>query len=433
MILAIEKQTSLLSKKLATKLEVNLNRFRICDILLLKIEGMQPMKALTYLQDLTYNIRLARIPITMMHLVVLIGSLCLQSTAGLSIQQTVQCILLFIMYTLIHWCSDTILPKLRSLYFYLQGLIILFCTIIMPDASPIIVLGLMPIFMIQGMFYFQQAIKLVLLVLGYMVFYSIMMYIHFGVEYLWLFIALFVIIFVFLNLVLYLFNQKDAENMELQYYIKELQTANKKIGELTLQNERQRMARDLHDTLAQRLVGLILKLDASEAHLKKGNVEKVEMIILSAKEQAKESLADARKVIDNLRLFKADESFPERATEEIAQLQFLYNIPISLDMVNAPALTAPVEEHILSILKEAVTNVYKHANATKVSIAIEEQDGYVIVRIADDGNGIAIDRDLQKLGHYGILGMEERVKLIQGRLTIENVNGTCITLTIPLK
>lgn len=391
------------------------------------------MKALRYFQNLQYNIKLARLPITMMHFIVLLGVLGLQYTVALSTPQAVLGVLFFSVYTGLHWYSDIILAKFKALYFYLQGFIILFCTIVMPDASPIIVLGLMLIFIIQGMFYFQQAYKLVLLVLGYLTFYIIVMYIHFGVEYLWLFIAIFVIIFVFLNLVFYLINQKDAENMELQYYVKELQLANKKIEQLTLQNERQRMARDLHDTLAQRLVGLILKLDASDAHLKKGNISKVETILLSAREQAKESLVDARKVIDDLRLSMSYESFTERVTEEMAQLQFLYSIPIALDLEKTPTLTAPVEDHILSILREAVTNVYKHADASNISITIAQQSEVVLVQIADDGKGIQLEDDIQKPGHYGLLGMEERVKLMQGRLMIENANGTHITVTIPVK
>ena len=390
------------------------------------------MKAINYFQRLQYNIELARIPITMMHFIVLIGVLFMQSTVRISVSQTLLCIGLFTVYTWLHWHSDTILLKIKSLYFYLQGIIILACTVLLPDASPLIILGLMLVFIIQGMFYFQQAAKLTMLVLGYMCFYIASMYIHFGAEYLWLFIAIFVILFVILHLVLYLFNQKDVENMELQYYIEELKLANQKIEQLTLKQERERMARDLHDTLAQRLVGLILKLDASEAHLKKGNVEKVETILLSAKEQARGSLADARKVIDDLRLAKSDESFTERVTEEMAQMQYLYNIPIQLTMGDLHCPTA-VEEHILSILKEAVTNVYKHAEATKVSITIKEQHHSLIVQIIDNGKGIEVEQDLHKQGHYGILGMKERVRLMQGQVTIEKENGTCITLAIPLE
>ena len=390
------------------------------------------MKALNYFQKLQYNIELARMPITAMYVIVLIGAHFMQSTVRISLSQALLCIALFTVYSLLHWYSDSILVKMESLYFYLQGFIILICAVLMPDASPLIVLGLMPGYIIQGLYFFQQVLHLVSLVLGYMCFYIAMMYIHFGIEYLWLFIALFVGLFVFLNLILFLFNQKDVENMELQYYIGELEAANQKIEQLTLQHERERMARDLHDTLAQRLVGLSLKLDASEAHLRKGNIEKSATIIMSAKEQVRESLAEARQVIDDLRRAKSDISFTERVAEEMAQLQYVYSLPIQLTVDNITC-TAVIEEHILSILKEAVTNVYKHAEATAVSIAIKLHQGTLLVKIADDGKGIDVDFDLQKQGHYGILGMKERVRLMQGQVAIEKENGTCITLMIPLE
>ncbi|MGM9945012.1 MAG: sensor histidine kinase [Lysinibacillus sp.] len=282
------------------------------------------------------------------------------------------------------------------------------------------------------MFYYKQGSKLVVLILSYTAYYLVLMYIHFGLHYLWIFFSVFVMLFLLINLVLYLFNQKDAENIELQYYIEELQMANKKIEQLTLQNERQRMARDLHDTLAQRLVGLILKLDASEVHLQKGNYEKVESIIASAKDQAKESLRDARKVIDDLRLIKSNDTFQEQLQEEIAQLQFIYSIPIELKLGEV-ALSVEEQSHVLSIVKEAITNVYKHASASRIDVNLFTDSQNTIIKIRDNGIGIKLDTDLQKHGHYGILGMKERVMLMGGQLKIENVNGTCITIIIPVK
>jgi len=390
------------------------------------------MKALNYFQDLEYNLHLARIPITMMHWIVLMSVLLLQSLVAISATQVVLCILLFTIYNWLHWESDSILPKIGSIYFYIQGSIILLCTIVMPDVSPLIVLGLMPIFLIQGMYYYQQASKMIMLILGYAAFYTVLMYLRYGLEYLWVFALVFAILVVFLNLILFLFNQKEAENIDLHYYVKKLQIANQKIEQLTLQNERQRMARDLHDTLAQRLVGLILKLDASDAHIKKGNFEKVEEILHSAKKQAKESLVDARKVIDDLRLSESGKSFSERVKEELAQLQYLYHVAIVVNVENT-TLTTTIEQHILSILKEAVTNVHKHAEATKIEISLYKQKEQYIVKIADNGKGIGLEQDLQKGGHYGILGMSERIQLMNGQMKVENKDGTLITLVIPVE
>ena len=390
------------------------------------------MNVIKYFQDLKYNTKLSRIPVTMIHIIVLIGSIFIQYLFDISLLQCILNTILFFIYSLFHWYSDYFFKKSSTLYFVIQGTLILICTFIMPNASPLIVLGLMPILIIQGMFYYKQGSKLVVLILSYTAYYLVLMYIHFGLHYLWIFFSVFVMLFLLINLVLYLFNQKDAENIELQYYIEELQMANKKIEQLTLQNERQRMARDLHDTLAQRLVGLILKLDASEAHLQKGNYEKVESILSSAKDQAKESLSDARKVIDDLRLTKSSDTFQEQLQEEIAQLQFIYSIPIELKLGEV-ALSVEEQSHILSIVKEAITNVYKHANASRIDVNLFTDSQNTIINIRDNGIGIKLYTDLQKHGHYGILGMKERVMLMGGQLKIENVNGTCITIIIPVK
>lgn len=390
------------------------------------------MNVIKYFQDLKYNTKLSRMPVTMIHIIVLIGSIFIQYLVDISMLRCILNIILFFIYSLFHWHSDYFLKKSSTLYFVIQGIIILICTLIMPNASPLIVLGLMPILIIQGMFYYKQGSKLVILILSYTSYYLVLMYINFGLHYLWIFFSVFVMLFLLINLVLYLFNQKDAENIELQYYIEELQMANKKIEQLTLQNERQRMARDLHDTLAQRLVGLILKLDASEAHLQKGNHEKVKSIVASAKDQAKESLSDARKVIDDLRLTKSNDSFQEQLLEEISQLQFIYRIPINLKLGEV-ALSIEEQSHVLSIVKEAITNIYKHANASRIDVILFKESQNTIIKIQDNGIGIIIETDLQKHGHYGILGMKERVMLIGGQLKIENVNGTCITIIIPVK
>lgn len=390
------------------------------------------MGELNYFHHLKFNTKLSRKPVMIIHFLLLIGTIFIQYLFVLSIQQFMLTVGLFAIYSTSYWYSDFILQKSEIFYFSVQGIIILVCTYIIPNTAPIIVLGLMSILIIQGMFYFRQGSKFIILIVCYMIFYLVLMNIHFGPDYLWLFFIVYLVVFFGIILILYLFNQKDAENMELQYYIEELQVANKKIEQLTLQNERQRMARDLHDTLAQRLVGLILKLDASEAYLQKGNLEKVEAILTSAKIQAKESIHDARKVIDDLRLAKSNETFEEQLKEEITQLHFIYKIPIEVK-VEEIALSIAEESHILSIVKEAITNIHKHANANNIKIEICRINHHCVIKIQDDGKGISLNTDLQKQGHYGILGMKERAQLMNGQLEIESVNGTCITIIIPVK
>lgn len=379
-----------------------------------------PKSTIMEKMSIHYDLERARLPITIMHLIVFIGVIFIQYMEGFSFKQLLSAFVLVAIYSAIHWYSNVLLPKLRAGYFYLLCLIIAVCAFIVPEASPIIMIGLMPIVMIQGAFYFDKLLQLIGLVVVYLIFYLYLMYAQFGMQFLWLFIVTFVVIILFMYMILYLFNQKEEEMLALH-------VANRKIKELTLQNERQRMARDLHDTLAQRLVGLILKIEVSEVYVAKSNVEEAEKILYSARIQAKESLEDIRQVIDGLRAQDLTKNFREKMSEELAQLQYLYRLTIDANIENID-VTPQQEVHLLSIVKEAMTNVYKHADATTVRVKLTESAKVIQLIIEDNGNGM---KEASEFGHYGLLGMQERAEIMQADLQIVSKNGVIITLTIP--
>ncbi len=108
--------------------------------------------------------------------------------------------------------------------------------------------------------------------------------------------------------------QYDARN-RIQSYIQELESAYMRVEELTLANERQRMARDLHDTLAQGVASLIMQLEAIDAHMQKGNIGRSQEIMKQTMIRARQTLHDARLVIDDLR--HTTNSFNEAVVEEV--------------------------------------------------------------------------------------------------------------------
>lgn len=87
----------------------------------------------------------------------------------------------------------------------------------------------------------------------------------------------------------------------MKNYLTDLKESHRKVEELTIANERQRMARDLHDTLAQGVAGLLLQLGAADAHLVNGNTVRSQQIIQKAMDSARKTLKDARGAIDDLR------------------------------------------------------------------------------------------------------------------------------------
>lgn len=390
------------------------------------------MKFIETVNKIEYNVTLARVPFTIMHAMVLLIICIFQINRGMSWQQLILAIILFSLYNTVHWFSNLLLPILKSGYFILLGLIILFLTLLIPASTIIIVLGLMPVFAVQGILYYEEKWRGIALVVGYYVFGSIMIYINFAFEDLFIFIVLFTSMLTFMAIIIQLFNQQKMENEKLQFYVEELKIANQKIEQLTLKNERQRMARDLHDTLAQRLVGLVLKLEASEIHLQQGNIEKSENIIKSAILQAKQSVQEARNVIDNLREQESLRTFLERVSEEVEELQLSTNAKIDFQTNKLIELPITLEEHILSIVSEAVHNAQKHSNASKINISLNIIQDELVLTIHDNGIGIDLN-EKYKQGHYGILGMEERAKLMHGTFLIDSENGTKIKVVIPLK
>lgn len=381
------------------------------------------MNSFHYFNKLQYDIEKARLPITIANTIVLIGVLLMHEMIQMNAFQMIACIVLIIVYSTLHWFSNAILPTFQLLYFVIQAVIMVTCAFIVPEASPIILLGLAPLFIIQGIFYYHQKWAMVTIFALYFIVYIALMLYFFHGKYIWLLLFLVVMLFVFAHTILSLFSEQEAENLELQQ-------ANERIRELTIQNERQRMARDLHDNLAQQLVGLILKLEASEVHLTKQNYEKVDTIIHSAKEQAKQTLVEARHVIDDLRLSEPKTSFQQTICDEIKHLSFQYELQIEMnvaDIVVSPA----IESNVLSIVKEALTNAYKHAQATDVSVTIQHVEDHMQLVVRDNGVGIA-QHDLQRKGHYGLMGIGERVALLGGTWQIQNERGTVMTIDIPL-
>lgn len=217
-------------------------------------------------------------------------------------------------------------------------------------------------------------------------------------------------------------------NRQLEQYAAQVQ-------ELTLTNERQRMARELHDTLAQGLAGLILQLEAADSHLTRGNTERAQAIVEQAMTRARTTLADARRAIDDLR---ASEDTPRDVAHviraEAENFRETTGIAVTLEMAQMPALDTNVKETILSTIREGLTNIARHAHARNVWIRVVLEGNAVCVTVRDDGSGFDAERAQAANGHYGLLGLRERAQLVGGELNVSSTegNGTTLVLRVPL-
>ncbi len=250
-----------------------------------------------------------------------------------------------------------------------------------------------------------------------------------------------------------LYGRQSEARTRAQALAAELETANRhlaayasQVEELTLANERQRMARELHDTLSQGLAGLILQLEAVEAHLAGSRPERARAIVRQTMEQARATLADARSAIDDLR--RAPASPPDQAAasphlwfeaivrRETDRFTAATGIPVQLEIRLPSPLADPAAlETGMRILAEGLTNAARHARASQVLLRLAQDGDCYDMLLQDDGVGFDPQGAADQAGHYGLLGMSERARLAGGTLEVTSRPGagTTLHLRLPVK
>ena len=240
-----------------------------------------------------------------------------------------------------------------------------------------------------------------------------------------------------------LYNRQVEARERAQALLSELEIAHRELAEyaarvedLTLAAERQRMARELHDTLAQGLAGLILQLEAANSHLASGRAERAKGILVQAMARARDTLADARSAIGDLRQSAAiPEDLTEAVREEADRFATATGIACTLDLATLPPLPDDIREHALRVVSEGLTNVARHAQASQVWVRLASGDDGLEVEVRDDGVGFDPADAAAQSGHYGLLGMRERARLAGGTLVVESApgKGTTLRLNVPMK
>ena len=260
---------------------------------------------------------------------------------------------------------------------------------------------------------------------------------------------------IFVIMYVLLYNRQGEARARTQALLSELEIANQhlaeyaaRVEELTLVNERQRMARELHDTLSQGLAGLILQLEAVDAHLTNNRSDRARVIVQQTMLQARTTLSDARRAIADLRqvqTVKADitEAIRELAktTPEIAH--FIESVGIAnecqleIDLQQnrfSDTIPAALYDVIKSTVAEALINISRHAHASLVQVRLVGNENNIVLNIHD--NGVGFDPEAAgwaQSGHYGILGMRERARLAGGTLEVKSKpgEGTTVILRLP--
>jgi signal transduction histidine kinase len=196
--------------------------------------------------------------------------------------------------------------------------------------------------------------------------------------------------------------------------------------------ERTRIARDLHDTLAQHLAGITIQLDAAAERLRTEDREGRDLLE-TAREMAAHSMDQTRLAIWDLRSpTLAREGLPAALLETLQPLAEQRAVGLKLEMQGAPRrFGGPAENHVFRIAHEAAANALRHADPRLISITVAFGDENVSVRVADDGCGFDVPAlEALPAGHFGLRGMLERSKKLNARLLIESRPGAGSALTV---
>ena len=204
----------------------------------------------------------------------------------------------------------------------------------------------------------------------------------------------------------------------------------------TVLAERNRMARDIHDTLAQGFVGISLQLEAVGKMLDESPHRAKQHLDL-AQNMVSHSLTEARRSVWDLRSHALDSADLATALSDIArQLTSGTSVQAQLSVVGTPRrFDDAIENNLLRIGQEALTNTMKHARATKIHIELSFHAEYIQLGIRDDGCGFdANDQPHSGKGHFGLIGMRERVERLKGQLQLKSRPGagTEILIKVPV-
>jgi signal transduction histidine kinase len=206
-----------------------------------------------------------------------------------------------------------------------------------------------------------------------------------------------------------------------------------------IDDERQRIARELHDGLAQLLGYVSTKAMAVRLMLKNGQTEAAHQHLLQLEEAARELYVDVRQTILDLKM-TGQSGAGLTATLKEFTAQFSRLSGLSVELAIAPAveslsLTAEIELQLLRIVQEALTNVRKHASATKVWISLRISDGVLELRVSDDGQGFDPEHvPTTHWPHFGLSTMHERAKAIGAEFDLDSElgAGTRIMVRLPV-
>jgi len=223
--------------------------------------------------------------------------------------------------------------------------------------------------------------------------------------------------------------QSDQLLDELQLAHTQLKEYAGQAEELATAKERNRLARELHDSVAQTLYGLTLQAEAAARELNHGNTDKASEQLREIRDSAQQSLQETRLLIFELRpAILEQEGLAAALRNRLEAVESRSGLKTQVQLQEMDQLSAGVEAGLYGIANEALNNILKHARATSIRVMLKNESNKVVLEIQDNGMGFIVNA---VSGGLGLRGMTERAQQFGGDLQIKSgTNGTTIRVEV---
>jgi signal transduction histidine kinase len=204
--------------------------------------------------------------------------------------------------------------------------------------------------------------------------------------------------------------------------------------ELSIVEERNRLARELHDSVTQRLFGVVLAVESASTLLARDPAAAAEELE-RVRDLARGAMDELRAVVFELRPASLEaEGLASALRKHVDVLRRVSARPIELTLGDLPRLPAEQAAQVFRIAQEALQNALRHAGAEHIEVRLENGSGALVLYVADDGCGFDVTARAVRGRRLGLTSMEERAAEIGGDLEIESTTGegTRVRLAVPL-
>jgi two-component system nitrate/nitrite sensor histidine kinase NarX len=209
-----------------------------------------------------------------------------------------------------------------------------------------------------------------------------------------------------------------------------------RVQSLAILEERDRLGREMHDSLGQSLGLLNLKVKLVEDLVAGGRTQEAQEELTQVRQTIREAYDEVRHAILGLRIPGAREDLEVALRVQVARFREQAKLPVAYEVRGpTPAVPALAAVQITRVVQEALTNVRKHAEAGTVRVTLGVEEGRLVVRVIDDGRGFDVEAVQATAGaRFGLETMRERAESIGGTLAITSApgRGTTVALWVPV-